>query len=592
MEQILDLIGTYVAEAFETAGYDRALGKVTVSNRPDLCEYQCNGAMAGAKRYHKAPLQIAQEVAGILDGCGALQSAEAVKPGFLNLKLSAAYLADYLNAMKSDDRLGVSAAKEKKKIIIDYGGANVAKPLHVGHLRSAVIGESVKRILRYLGHETIGDVHLGDWGLQMGLIIAQLRSEKPDLPYFDEAFEGEYPKEAPFTISELEQIYPQASKRSKEDEAFRQEALRSTEQLQHGNRGYRAIWQHILDVSIADLKKNYDSLNVSFELWKKESDAQPYIPGLVEYLKKEGYAHIDQGALVVDVAEESDTKKIPPCMILKSDGASLYNTTDLATIVMRMEKWKPDHIIYVVDKRQDLYFTQVFRCARKTKLVEEDTQLTFLGFGTMNGRDGKPFKTRDGGVMRLENLIAEIDAEMLRKILENHEADPEEAKETAKIVALSAIKYGDLSNQASKDYIFDTDKFTSFEGNTGPYLLYTMVRVKSILRKYMEESQKTPEDLERFVILPAERESEKALGLTLTAFAPAVALAGEELAPHKLCGYLYELANQFNSFYHETKILSEPLQAQKESYLATLVLTLRVLECGIALLGFSAPEKM
>lgn len=592
MEQILDLIGTYVAEAFETAGYDRALGKVTVSNRPDLCEYQCNGAMAGAKRYHKAPLQIAQEVAGILDGCDALQSAEAVKPGFLNLKLSAAYLADYLNAMKSDDRLGVSAAKEKKKIIIDYGGANVAKPLHVGHLRSAVIGESVKRILRYLGHETIGDVHLGDWGLQMGLIIAQLRSEKPDLPYFDEAFEGEYPKEAPFTISELEQIYPQASKRSKEDEAFRQEALRSTEQLQHGNRGYRAIWQHILDVSIADLKKNYDSLNVSFELWKKESDAQPYIPGLVEYLKKEGYAHIDQGALVVDVAEESDTKKIPPCMILKSDGASLYNTTDLATIVMRMEKWKPDHIIYVVDKRQDLYFTQVFRCARKTKLVEEDTQLTFLGFGTMNGRDGKPFKTRDGGVMRLENLIAEIDAEMLRKILENHEADPEEAKETAKIVALSAIKYGDLSNQASKDYIFDTDKFTSFEGNTGPYLLYTMVRVKSILRKYMEESQKTPEDLDGFVILPAERESEKALGLTLTAFAPAVALAGEELAPHKLCGYLYELANQFNSFYHETKILSEPLQAQKESYLATLVLTLRVLECGIALLGFSAPEKM
>ena len=592
MEQILDLIGNYVSEAFELAGYDRELGKVTLSNRPDLCEYQCNGAMAGAKRYHKAPILIAQEVAHVLDGCDALESVEAAAPGFLNLKLSAGYLAGYLNGMRTDARFGVPEAEDRKKIIIDYGGANVAKPLHVGHLRSAVIGESVKRILRFLGHDTIGDVHLGDWGLQMGLIITQLKEEQPDLPYFDESYEGEYPAEAPFTISELEQIYPKASKRSKEDEAFRSEALKATEQLQHGNRGCRAIWQHILNVSIADLKKNYDSLDVSFELWKKESDAQPYIPALVDYLKKEGYAHLDQGALVVDVAEESDTKKIPPCMILKSDGASLYNTTDLATIVMRMEKWKPDHIIYVVDKRQDLYFTQVFRCARKAKLVEEGTQLTFLGFGTMNGKDGKPFKTRDGGVMRLENLIADINEEMLRKILENHEADPEEAKETARVVALSAIKYGDLSNQASKDYIFDTDKFTSFEGNTGPYILYTMVRIKSILRRFLEESGKTMEDLGSLQILPSAGASEKSLGLSLTAFAPSVLQAGTELAPHKICGYLYELANQFNRFYHETKILSEPLAAQKESYIALLSLTLGVLGQGIDLLGFSAPERM
>ena len=592
MEQILDLIGNYVSEAFEMAGYDRELGRVTVSNRPDLCEYQCNGAMAGAKRYHKAPLQIAQEVAEHLEGCDAFDSVEAVKPGFLNLTLSGELLSGFLNEMKDDTRLGVPEAEVRKKIIIDYGGANVAKPLHVGHLRSAVIGESIKRILRYMGHETIGDVHLGDWGLQMGLIIAQLRSQKPDLVYFDESYDGEYPEEAPFTISELEQIYPEASRRSKEDEAFRAEALKATEQLQHGNRGYRAVWQHILDVSVEDLKKNYDSLDVSFELWKKESDAQPYIPGLVEYLKKEGYAHLDQGALVVDVAEESDTKKIPPCMILKSDGASLYNTTDLATIVMRMENWNPDHIIYVVDKRQDLYFTQVFRCARKTKLVGDSTELTFLGFGTMNGRDGKPFKTRDGGVMRLEMLISDINEEMLRKILENHETDQNEARDTAKTVALSAIKYGDLSNQASKDYIFDTDKFTSFEGNTGPYILYTMVRIKSILRRFMEESGLGRDELDSLVILPAADECEKSLGITLTAFAPAVLQAAGELAPHKICGYIYELANQFNHFYHETKILTQEKEAQKESYIAQLSLTLRVLECGIDLLGFSAPEKM
>ena len=592
MEQILDLIGSYVADAFETAGYDSALGKVTISNRPDLCEYQCNGAMAGARQYHKAPLEIAQSVAQVLDGCDAFEKVEAVRPGFLNLKLSAEYLSGYLAQMAVDERLGVPVTDNPKTIIIDYGGANVAKPLHVGHLRSAVIGESVKRILHFLGNETIGDVHLGDWGLQMGLIITELRCRKPDLPYFDPSFEGEYPKEAPFTISELEEIYPAASEKSKTDEAYKKEALEATNQLQHGSRGYHALWEHILNVSIADLKKNYDSLNVSFELWKKESDAQPYIPPLVDYLKKEGYAHLDQGALVVDVAQEDDTKKIPPCMILKSDGASLYNTTDLATIVMRMENWKPDDIIYVVDKRQDLYFTQVFRCARKTKLVGEDTGLYFLGFGTMNGKDGKPFKTRQGGVMRLENLIADINEEMYSKIMENHETDPEEARQTARIVALSAIKYGDLSNQASKDYVFDVDKFTSFEGNTGPYLLYTMVRIKSILRRYMEETGHTAQEIRELKLLPAAGESEKALGLSLTGFAPAILLAGAELAPHKICGYIYELANQFNRFYHETKIMSEEKEAQRDSYIALLSLTLRVMECGIDLLGFTAPEKM
>ena len=592
MEHILDLISSYVAEAFEIAGYDRSLGRVTVSNRPDLCEYQCNGAMAGAKLYHRPPLQIAEAVVDIIDGMDAFSKAEAVRPGFINLSLSPSFLSSYLQEMEQDDYFGVHRAEKPARIIIDYGGANVAKPLHVGHLRSAVIGESIKRTLRYLGNDVLGDVHLGDWGLQMGLIITEVRHRHPELPYFDEAFTGEYPKEAPFTISELEEIYPEATRKSKEDEAYKAEALDATYRLQQKQRGYYALWQHILNVSVKDLKRNYDSLDVTFDLWKKESDAQPYIPGMVDYLKKNGYAHVDQGALVVDVAEEGDTKKIPPCMILKSDGASLYNTTDLATIVMRREKWDPDEIIYVVDKRQELYFTQVFRCARKTKLVKDDTKLEFLGFGTMNGKDGKPFKTRQGGVMRLELLIRDINEEMYRKIMENHETEPNEARKTAQTVALSAIKYGDLSNQASKDYVFDVDKFTSFEGNTGPYILYTIVRIKSILRRYLAEMKLPAEAVDECSILPAAGEAEKTLCLALTGFASAVEEAGAQLAPHRICGYLYQLSNEFNRFYHETRILAEENEEQKKSYIAELELTRKVLEQGIDLLGFSAPDKM
>jgi len=591
MQQILDTISNYVAGAFEECGYDPALGKVKASDRPDLCEYQCNGAMAGAKLYHKAPLEIAEQVAQVLEGCDALEKAEAVRPGFLNLTLAPAFLAEYVGEIAADERLGADRAEHPKTVIVDYGGANVAKPLHVGHLRSAVIGESVKRIGRFCGHNMIGDVHLGDWGLQMGLIITEVRHRHPELPYFDPSFTGEYPAEAPFTISELEEIYPAASARSKEDAEYKKEALQATYDLQHGDRGCHALWEHILNVSIADLKKNYGKLNVSFELWMKESDAQPYIPAMVQDMKDRGFAHLDQGALVVDVAEESDTKTIPPCMILKSDGASLYNTTDLATIVMRMERWKPDEIIYVVDKRQELYFTQVFRCARKTGLVEENTGLKFLGFGTMNGRDGKPFKTREGGVMRLENLIKDINEEMYRKIMDNHEADPEEARRTAEIVALSAIKYGDLSNQASKDYIFDVDKFTSFEGNTGPYILYTIVRIKSILARYGQETGKSVGEA-GYPILPAVSASEKNLQLALTGFVPALTQAADELAPHKICSYIYDLANAFNRFYHETKILTEEKEASRGSYLSQLLLTKRTLETGIELLGFSAPDRM
>ena len=588
MKKIMEQMAEELSAAFEKAGYDPSYGKVTVSNRPDLCEYQCNGAMAGAKAYKKAPFMIADDVVAQLSDSRIFSRAEVVKPGFINLDVKPEFVAEYMNKMAEDEKLSVEIAKNPKTIIIDYGGPNVAKPLHVGHLRSAIIGESIKRIGRFVGHKVIGDVHLGDWGLQMGLIITELKHRKPELVYFDDSFTGEYPAEAPFTISELEEIYPCASGKSKEDEAYRNEALEATHLLQQGKPGYMALWNHIMNVSVTDLKRNYANLNVDFDLWKKESDAQPYIPDMVEDMKKRGFAYEDQGALVVDVKEESDTKEIPPCMLLKSDGASLYTTTDLATIVERMKLFQPDEILYVVDKRQELHFIQVFRCARKTGLVNPETKLSFLGFGTMNGKDGKPFKTREGGVMRLENLIADIDEEMYRKIVENRSVKDKDAKDTAKIVGLSAIKCGDLSNQATKDYIFDVDRFTSFEGNTGPYILYTIVRIKSILNRYVQEGG----DLSTGKILPAVNASEKNLMLQLSGFAAMVENAFEEKAPHKICAYIYEVSNAFNSFYHETKILSEEDQAQKESFLQLLQLTRRVLETSIDLLGFSAPDRM
>ena len=594
MKTLIDLITEQVTNAFTGQGYDAKYGKVTLSNRPDLCEYQCNGAMAAAKEYKCAPFMISDKIAQALAENELFESVESVKPGFINMKVSPAYLAKYVSDMKADEgRFGCDKAAHPKTIIVDYGGANVAKPLHVGHLRSAVIGESIRRIGKFMGHHMIGDVHLGDWGLQMGLIIVELKERKPDLVYYDESYTGEYPKEAPFTISELEEIYPTASKKSKEDEAFREAAMEATSQLQAGRRGYRALLAHILDVSVTDLKKNYDNLNVSFELWKGESDAQPYIPDMVQMMKDKGFAYMSEGALVVDVKEDTDTKEIPPCIILKSDGASLYSTTDLATIVMRVQDYNPDAIIYLTDQRQSMHFVQVFRCARKTGLVGPDVELTHIGFGTMNGKDGKPFKTRDGGVMRLEYLLDEINEEMLKKITENQkekedlDISEEEAKQTAKTVALAAVKYGDLSNQASKDYCFDIERFTSFEGNTGPYILYTIVRIKSILKKYTAKNS-----LPDAPILGAHSASEKNLMLVLSRFNAMMENAYEEKAPHKICAYIYELANAFNGFYHETKILSEEDFKVQASYIGLLVLTKNILETCINVLGFSAPDRM
>ena len=588
MKKIADILTFELEAAFEKAGYDKQYAKVTLSNRPDLCEYQCNGAMAAAKAYKKAPIMIANDVVEVLKESVCIEQVEAVNPGFINIILDGEFVASYLGKMSEQEKLGVEEPTKQKTIIVDYGGANVAKPLHVGHLRSAVIGESVKRIGKYVGHKMIGDVHLGDWGYQMGLVITELKKRTPELPYFDDQFEGEYPEESPFTITELEEIYPTASAYAKEHEDYKEEALQATFLLQNGHRGYTAIWKHIMNVSVADLKKNYGALNVEFDLWKGEADAQPYIPEMVEYMKKEGYAHIDQGALVVDVKEENDTKEIPPCMILKSDGAALYDTTDLATLIEREKLYHPDEVIYLADKRQELHFVQVFRCAKKTKIINENMELKFIGFGTMNGKDGKPFKTRDGGVMRLESLINDINEEMYKKIAENRTMSEEEARKTAQMVALSAMKYGDLSNQAAKDYVFDVERFISFEGNTGPYNLYTIVRIKSILAKYAESGK----DAAKCKMKKPQTQSEKALMLEVAKFNNVIEIAFEELAPHKICAYIYDLSNAFNRFYHETKILSEENEDRKAGFIALLLITKRALEACIDMLGFEAPERM
>lgn len=588
MKKILELITEEFEKAFEQNEYDKKLGKVVVSNRPDLCQYQCNGAMAGAKLYHKAPIMIANQVVESLQDNEMFESVEAVMPGFINIKLNSEFVAKYLNDMKEAGKYGCEN-KAPETIVIDYGGANVAKPLHVGHLRSAVIGESVKRIERFMGNKVISDVHLGDWGLQMGLIITELECRKPDLVYFDESYTGEYPEEAPFTISELEEIYPCASAKSKVDEEFKEKAHQATLKLQSGYAPYTAIWKHIMKVSVEDLKKNYGNLNVDFDLWKGESDAQPYIPGLIQDLIDKKLAYESQGALVVDISKEDDTKELPPCIVRKSDGAALYATSDLATIIQREQDYKPNHYIYVADKRQELHFTQVFRVSKKANIVDENTKMEFLGFGTMNGKDGKPFKTRDGGVMRLENLIAQINKAVYDKIMENRTVSEEEANNTAKIVGLAALKYGDLSNQASKDYIFDIDRFASFEGNTGPYILYTIVRIKSILEKYKAESGNADVNLP---VINTDNGSQMQLMLEVAKFNEIIENAAEELAPHKICSYVYDLSNAFNRFYHETKILAEEDQTKKAGYIALINLTINVLEQCIDLLGFSAPDRM
>lgn len=590
MKTIIELISDELKSAFVKLSYDEKYGKVNISNRPDLCEYQCNGAMAAAKEYKKKPIDIANEVVEILKDNDSFDKIEAVMPGFININISNSFIEKYIKDMSNASKYGIEFDSPAKKIIIDYGGANVAKPLHIGHLRSAIIGESLKRMGRFFGNEMIADVHLGDWGLQIGLIIEELRERKPDLVYFKENYDGEFPKEAPFILNDLEEIYPAASKKSKVDEGFRQRAQEATLELQNGYKPYRVIWRHIMNLSIEDLKKNYGSLLVDFDLWKGESDADPYIPDLIKDLEDRKIARVSEGALVVDIAMEGDKKELPPCIIRKSDGAALYATSDLGTLIEREKLYSPDEYIYIADKRQELHYTQFFRVAKIAGIVPDNHLLKYIGFGTINGKDGKPLKTRDGGVVRLETVIKDIEDAVFAKIKETRvEVSDEEARNTAKIVGLAAIKYADLSNQAAKDYIFDIDRFTSFEGNTGPYILYTIVRIKSILEKYYESGN---EKVSLNDLTVPKEDIHKKLYMELAGYNEIMRAAWTELAPHKICQFIYSVSNTFNSFYHEIKILSESDEEKKKGYLATILLTKKILESAINLLGIEAPDKM
>jgi len=582
------ILSEVLREGFKKAGYDEIYGTVTLSNRPDLCQYQCNGALAAARAYKKAPFKIANEVVDAIKDHSYFKEITAVNPGFINITLTDDFITDYVNEMYHDDNLGCMKVDKSKTVIVDYGGANVAKPLHVGHLRSAIIGESIKRINRFMGHKVIGDVHLGDWGLQIGMVITELKARNPKLPYFDETHSGDYPLEPPFTIDELSEIYPTGSKRAKENPEIMEAARLATAELQKGRKGYLALWHHILEISISDLKKNYKKLNVEFDLWNGESNCQGDIPKVVDLLKIQDLTEISNGALIVPVEEESDTKPIPPFIVLKSDGSALYSTTDLATIYQRVKEYDVDEIIYVVDKRQALHFDQVFRCARKSNIASENLKLDFIGFGTMNGKDGKPFKTREGGIMKLEDLI-----DILRNSVKSKLINSQSQYDTATIddisikVGLAALKYGDLSNHFGKDYVFDIDRFANFEGKTGPYIQYSIVRMKSILDKA------EPGLWKQFnKILPPQGSTERDIILKLIEFNAVIESAYRDKAPSKICEYIFEVSNLFNRFYHETIILKEENKEQKASWLNLLNMIVKVLEKSLYLLGIDTLEKM
>jgi len=587
MKRMTDILTEIVQDKFELKGYDREYGRVTESDRPDICQFQCNGALSAAKKYRKAPMQIANSVVEELKNIDIFEAVHIVNPGFINFILKDSFIVDYVSKMVDDEKLGCTEASNPLTIIVDYGGANVAKPLHVGHLRAAIIGESIKRISRFLGHKVIGDVHLGDWGLQIGMVISELKRRNGDLPYFDESYYGEYPEKAPFTIDELEEIYPAASRLAKSNEEAMEEARKATFELQNGRKGYIALWKHILAVSIKDLKRNYSELNVEFDLWKGESDSQKYINEMVNYLKDNNFAYESEGATVIDVSKEGDNYIVPPFILFKSDGATLYSTTDLATIWERIKKYDPDQIIYVVDKRQEMHFEQVFRCAVKTRIADEKLILDFVGFGTMNGKDGKPFKTREGGVMRLQDLIKMIKDNVKTKLKDNKSMSESEAEEISRKVGLAALKYGDLSNQVTKDYIFDIDRFSSFEGKTGPYILYTVVRIKSILAKCKDQ-------IDKYELKLAEPSSavERSLMLMLTAFNETVEGAFQDTAPNRICEYIYDLANTFNKFYQDNIIAKEEDLEKQLSWLKLITITKDTLEMGLQLLGLEAPDRM
>lgn len=574
--------------AFDAHDLPKELGQVQISDRPDLAQFQCNGAMAAAKIAKDAPRNIAERVSENLRDHMGLAKIEIAGPGFINLSVTDNYLGEHLTEIYKSNRLGAEKAAQKSTIILDYGGPNIAKPMHVGHLRSAIIGDSLRRMCNFAGYNALGDVHMGDWGTPMGQIISELEIRHPDWPYFDENFKGDYPKESPVTMEDLEEIYPLASQACKADPERAERARLATVDLQNKRTGYWVLWEHFIDVSVRAMKANFDALGVHFDLWKGEASVHDLIAPMVEKLQDDAFAKEDNGAIVMPVEREDDNKTVPPLILYKSDGAVMYGTTDLATIVERVKDYKPSKIIYVVDQRQSLHFEQVFRAARQAGLIKDESDLIHAGFGTMNGPDGKPFKTRAGGVMKLQDLIAMAVEKAQTRLDEAalaQDASDEERTDIAHKVAIAAIKFSDLHNNRTSDYIFDLDQMTAFEGKTGPYLLYQAVRIKSLLRKAQDQGH-APGDC--FEI----RDEDRTLALLLCEFPDHFEVALRNYTPHVLCDYAFRLAQTFSSFYASCHILSEENDTLRASRIALCDLTQRQLGMILDLLGISIPERM
>lgn len=588
MTSLIQTLSQIVGDAFVAEGLDAAMGAVRVSDRPDLAQFQCNGAMMAAKAAKKNPRAVADAISARLSANPMFAKIEIAGPGFINLVLTDEYLSSFANGLKGDDRFGAAPFAAGKTMVLDYGGPNVAKAMHIGHLRPCIIGDCLRRMAIFAGYKAIGDVHLGDWGTPMGMILSELEINHPEWPYFDANFTGPYPAEPPVTMADLEVIYPRAANACKDDPARMDAARQATVELQDGRAGYRALWKHFVDVSIAGVKRNYDLLGVHFDLWKGEADSHPYIAPMVDDLRQRGIAIEDNGAVIVPVKTEDDQKEIPPLILYKRDGAVMYGTTDLATIVERVKDFNPDKIVYVVDQRQSLHFEQVFRAARIGAIVRNDVELTHAGFGTMNGADGKPFKTRAGGVMRLEDMIGmarDAVVEQMKSANVAQDMDDAAKDKVALQVAVAAIKFADLQNQRQSDYIFDLNRFTSFEGKTGPYLQYQAVRIKSLLKKAADQGFKPSETI-------TVNDEGRALILLMAEWPETVDMALRNYTPHVLCDFVYRMANAYSSFYGNYHILSESDEGLRSSRLALSALTFKHIELALNMLGIDVPERM
>ncbi|MFT5775652.1 arginine--tRNA ligase [Hyphomonas sp.] len=576
--------------AFSAMGLEARWGDVRRSDKPDLADFQCNGAMGAAKSAGRNPREIAAEIAEVLKAYPLVLSADVAGPGFINIRVSdAALSARAADILADKDMAGGELASDPHVTVIDFGGPNVAKPMHVGHLRSAVIGDTLQRLLKFLGDTVTSDTHLGDWGLQMGHLVTELHDDQPDLIYFDESYTGPYPAESPVTIEDLGRLYPAASNKAKDDPARNQRSQNAVAELQAGRAGYRALLKHFIDVSVAALKVDYAFLNVSFDLWKGESDVDHLIAGLIERFREAGLAEESQGALIVHVARESDKKEMPPVMLLNSRGGTGYHTTDLATIEDRMMHMHmtPERMLYVVDQRQALHFEQVFRAAELVGLIDEG-HLEHIGFGTVNGPDGKPFKTREGGVLRLADLNAMALEEADRKLGAANLPDdmgPDERANVARAVAVAALRFADLQNTRTTNYVFDLDRFTSFEGKTGPYLMYAAVRIKSLLRRAEADGNAPGKII-------VGHDAERTLVLALDGFGAALLGAREKRMPHILCEHVFGLSQAFSGFYGALPIANESDRALRASRLALATAVLKQLEAGLGILGIDVPERM